>query len=68
MIPVEPEQDNACAGKVAVFSSSALHFPTFPPNPVYLKLEYEIVNYFSDLPVLCFLYTRTGRFKKGQQF
>ena len=33
IIPVEPEQDNACAGKVAVFSSSALHFPTFPPKP-----------------------------------
>jgi hypothetical protein len=25
IIPVEPDQDNACAGKVASFSSSAVH-------------------------------------------
>jgi hypothetical protein len=29
IIPVEPEQDNACAGKVAFFLFFRLHFPTF---------------------------------------
>jgi iron complex outermembrane recepter protein len=40
IIPVEPEQDNACAGKVAFFSSSAvLHFQLSARSITHLKLD-----------------------------
>jgi len=47
IIPVEPEQDNACAGKVASFFFLRVRiFQLFRRLAIHLKLEYESTMVF----------------------
>jgi hypothetical protein len=49
IIPVEPEQDNACAGKVAsIFFLRVRIFQLFRQSAIHLKLEYEITMVFAQ--------------------